>query len=1067
MTNLYHYTEDSYEQTILELFRDLGYDVLYGPDVDAETGRELTDATIPGKLREAMIRINGAEKAVAVDEAIRKVRELFSQPLVPANVQLTDWLQNGIDVTFKTKEGTLRSDHVRLLDIANPENNSFQVANQWTVINGQSKKRADIVVFINGLPIAIIELKSPSREVTNSEEAYLQLQNYMRQVPQLFTSAQMLVISDMADTQVGTITAPLDRYMEWKTTDGSYESTAIADFQTFFEGIFERNRLIDIIADFSLSMGSDTKKARILAGYHQYFAVKKAMQCTREALGRKDGKIGLFWHTQGSGKSLSMVFYAHQLLKNLLSATILVLTDRLDLNNQLHSTFASCSDYLRQTPVKAADGEMLYELLEKRKSHGIIFANIQKFKDRKKAITTRADVIVMSDEAHRSQSNIKTKVDTATGELKLGFAAIVRKLLPNAAFIGFTGTPIEADDHDTREVFGNYIDIYDMTQAVEDGATVPVYYESRLIQLNLDEETLKLLDREYDKLAEEGAFEEDIKRSKQENARLHALLHAPETIDTLCRDIIEHYESNRQNHLTGKAMIVALDRATGIAIYKRLIELRPQWKDIIGVVMTQGNQDPAEWNDIIGSAAHKEQLAREFKDNDSSMKIAIVVDMWLTGFDVPSLATMYVYKPMKGHNLMQAIARVNRVFPEKSGGLVVDYIGIAQALKKAMHDYTNRDKKRFGDPDIKKTAYQEFLASLKRCRECMNGFDYSGFATCSNLQRANLIKGGVNALLDPDNRISMTGPDNVTIYDRADKVFLDESKRLMQATTLCRSLLSPDEKFEEAYFEAVRTLLVRITSNRPITRKLIDERITNLLKVAVKADGVVEILNTMETEFNLFDEKFLKEVAEMKEKNFALELLKRLLQQHIRKHANKNMTQAEKFSEMLDARLAEYLRGLISNEEVIQELLKMARELKAHAEQASELGLTEEEQAFYDALTRPQAVKDFYENETLVAMAKELTEALRSSKTIDWRQKETARAKMRSMVKRLLKKYKYPPEEQEEALAVVIKQCEQFADSDDTYTPAIAPSISPSIAPFSSYSDEMEDDYSLAAEPFE
>lgn len=1055
MSNTYHYTEDSYEQTVLSIFRELGYEMLYGPDVDAETGRYYTDATMPGQLRDAMLRINGTEKVAAVDEAIRKIHELYSQPLVPANVQMTDWLQNGLDVTFKSGEGALRSDHIRLLDTVCPENNTFQVANQWTVTNGQTRKRADIVVFVNGLPISIIELKSPSREVTNSEEAYLQLQNYMRQMPQLFTAGQMLVISDMADTQVGTVTAPLDRYMEWKTTDGSYESIAIADFQTFFEGIFDKLRLIDIISDFSLSMGSDTKKTRILAGYHQYFAVKKAMRCTQVALQRKDGKIGVFWHTQGSGKSLSMVFYAHQLLKNLLSATILVLTDRLDLNDQLHSTFAACSDYLRQTPIKAEDGNHLYELLEKRKSHGIIFANIQKFKDRKEAITTRGDIIVMSDEAHRSQSNIKAKVDTATGEVKLGFAAIVRKLLPNASFIGFTGTPIEADDNDTREVFGNYIDIYDMTQAVEDGATVPVYYESRLIQLNLDEATLKLLDREYDKLAEEGADEEDIKCSMQENAQLHALLHAPETIDTLCRDIIEHYENNRKDHLTGKAMIVALDRTTGIAIYRMLIELRPQWKEMIGVVMTQGNQDPAEWNDIIGSSVHKQALARQFKDNNSTMKIAIVVDMWLTGFDVPSLATMYVYKPMKGHNLMQAIARVNRVFPEKSGGLVVDYIGIAQALKKAMHDYTNRDKKRFGDPDIKKTAYQEFRATLERCRACINGFDYSAFASCSNLQRANLIKGGVNALLDPGNIVSVKCEDGVTKYDSGHKVFIDESRRLLQATTLCRSLLSADEKFEEAYFEAVRTLLVRLTSNKKITRKIIDERITNLLKVAVKADGVVEILNTKGSEFNLLDDKFLNEVAEMKEKNLALELLKRLLEQHIRKHARKNMTQADKFSEMLDARLAEYLRGLISNEEVIQELLKMAHELKAHAEQASEFGLTEEEQAFYDALTRPQAVKDFYENDTLVAMAKELTEALRSSKTIDWRQKESARANMRRMVKRLLKKYKYPPEEQEKALETVIKQCELYAENDmeDTQTYIVVPYTA------------FKNDYSIAAEP--
>lgn len=1040
MPNTFHFTEDSYEQSIISLFKDMGYEYHYGPELETNTCRDLTDATIPGALRKAMLLINGTDKTGAIDEAIRQIRELFSQPLVSANVTLTDWLQNGLDVTFKTGQGTLRSDHIKIIDPVNIENNSFVVANQWTVVNGNSTKRADIVVFVNGLPISVIELKSPSREVTNSEEAHQQLQNYMRIVPQLFTACQMLVISDMADTRVGTITAPLDRYMTWKTTDGSYESTTVADFDTLFIGIFTKHRFIDIITDFTLTMGVD-KKVRILAGYHQYFAVKKALDCTKQALQRNDGKIGVFWHTQGSGKSLSMVFYAHQLLKNLLSATLLVLTDRLDLNDQLHNAFAACSDYLRQKPVKATDGENLYELLEKRKSHGIIFANIQKFKDRDKLITNRSDVIVISDEAHRTQSNTKTKVDTETGELKLGFAAIVRKLLPHAAFIGFTGTPIEQDDNDTREVFGNYIDIYDMTQAVEDGATVPVYYESRLLKLDLDADTLKLLDNEYDKLAEEGAEEQDIKRSKDENARLHALLSAPQTIDTLCKDIIDHYENNRADLLTGKAMIVALDRATGIDIYRKLIELRPQWKEIICVVMTQGNQDPVEWNDIIGSGVRKEELARQFKDNNSPLKITIVVDMWLTGFDVPSLATMYVYKPMKGHNLMQAIARVNRVFPEKSGGLVVDYIGIAKALKKAMHDYTGRDKKRFGDPNIKTTAYQQFAAALKRCRECMNSYDYSAFADCSNLQRANLIRGGVNILLDKNNIVpsqptTQTGENgNIILADavpaEAQKVFMAESKHLTQAASLCRSLLTSAERYEEAYFEAVRTLLLRLTGNKKITRKIIDERITQLLKVAIKADGVVEILSTKGTEFSLFDENFLREIAEMKEKNFALELLKRLLEEHIRKHAKKRMVEAEKFSEMLDARLAEYLRGLISNEEVIKELLKMAQELKANAEHASELGLTEEEQAFYDALTRPQAVRDFYENDQLVAMAKELTEALRSSKTIDWRQKESARAKMRSMVKRLLKKYKYPPEEQAAALETVIRQCELYADSDN------------------------------------
>lgn len=1026
MANTFHFTEDSYEQSIISLFKEMGYEYHYGPDLEASSGRDLTDATIPGSLRKALLTINGKEKTAAVDEAIRKIRDLYSQPLVSANITLTDWLQNGLDVTFRNDKGTLRSDHVRIMDAVDINNNSFMVANQWTVVNGRSTKRADIVVFINGLPISVIELKSPSREVTDSEEAYQQLRNYMRIVPQLFTACQMLVISDMADTRMGTITAPLDRFMEWKTTDGSYESTALADFETFFNGIFEKNRFIDIISDFTLTMGVD-KKVRILSAYHQYFAVKKALKCTKMALQRHDGKIGVFWHTQGSGKSLSMVFYTHQLLKNLLSATILVLTDRLGLNDQLYETFSACSDYLRQKPIKATDNDHLYELLEKRKSHGIIFANIQKFKDRKNPISNRSDLIVISDEAHRTQSNIKTKVDAKTGTIKIGFAGIVRKVLPNAAFIGFTGTPIEQNDKDTRDVFGNYIDIYDMTQAVEDGATVPVYYESRLIKLDLDGDTLNLLDNEYEQLAEEGAEEEDIKRSKEENAKLRTLLSAPRTIDTLCKDIIDHYENNRADLLTGKAMIVAIDRATGIGIYKKLLELRPQWKDIIGVVMTQGNQDPVEWNDIIGPDARKEELARRFKDDNSSMKIAIVVDMWLTGFDVPSLATMYVYKPMKGHNLMQAITRVNRVFPEKSGGLVVDYIGIAKALKKAMHDYTGRDRKRFSEPDVKTTAYQQFLSSLDRCRECMGGYDYSDFSDCSNLRRANLIKGGVNTLIDKKNLVKSEDANQTD----ARNVFMEESKQLAQAASLCRSILTPAEKFEEAYFEAVRTLLLRISGNKQITRKIIDERITQLLKVAIKTDGVIEILNTKGSEFSLFDENFLKEVAEMKEKNLALELLKRLLEEHIKKHATKRMVEAEKFSKMLDAKLAEYLRGLITNEEVIKELLKMAQELKANAEQASEFGLTEEERAFYDALTKPRVVRDIYENDQLVAMAKELTESLRNSKTIDWRQKESARAKMRSMVKRLLRKYKYPPEEQENALETVIRQCELFADTDD------------------------------------
>ena len=1018
MPKTFHFTEDSYEQTIISLFKDMGYEYHYSPELDADTSRELTDSTIPGALRKAMLAINGADKVAAVDEAIRKIREQFSQPLVSANITLTDWLQNGLDVTFKTAQGSLRSDHIKIIDTDNINNNSFVVANQWTVTNGKSTKRADIVVFINGLPISVVELKSPSREVTNSEEAHQQLQNYMRIVPQLFTACQMLVISDMADTRVGTITAPLDRYMEWKTTDGSYESTAFADFETFFNGIFEKHRVIDIIANFTLTMGGD-KKIRILAGYHQYFAVKKALECTKQALQRNDGKIGVFWHTQGSGKSLSMVFYAHQLLKNLLSATLLVLTDRLDLNDQLHSTFASCSDYLRQKPIKATDGENLYELLEKRKSHGIIFANIQKFKDRDKLITSRSDVIVISDEAHRTQSNTKTKIDTQTGELKLGFAAIVRKLLPNAAFIGFTGTPIEQDDNDTREVFGNYIDIYDMTQAVEDGATVPVYYESRLVKLDLDEDTLKLLDDEYDKLAEEGADEQDIKRSKSENARLRALLSAPQTIDTLCKDIINHYENNRADLLTGKAMIVAIDRATGIDIYKKLMELRPQWKDIICVVMTQGNQDPVEWNDIIGSAARKEELARQFKDNNSPLKIAIVVDMWLTGFDVPSLATMYVYKPMKGHNLMQAIARVNRVFRDKEGGLVVDYVGIATALKQAMNDYTSRDKKNYGDTDVAKVAYPEFLKKLDVCRDKFHGYDYSKFKNGTDLERAKTISGAVNFIM---------GREKIDDKDS----FVKEALMLHQALSLCSSLVDEDSRFEAAFFESVRVLVLRLTNtgvDKKISLPEMNARINELLKQSIKSDGVINLFSDIKEEFSLFDPKFLEEVANMKEKNLAVELLKKLIAEQVSVYRRTNVVKSEKFSEIMQRSLNAYLNGMLTNEEVIEEMLKLAKQIATAQKEGEELGLTADELAFYDALTKPQAIKDFYENEELIAITKELADTLRKNKTIDFQKRESARARMRMLIKRLLKKHKYPPEGMDDAVQTVMTQCELWADN--------------------------------------
>ena len=711
-----------------------------------------------------------------------------------------------------------------------------------------------------------------------------------------------------------------------------------------------------------------------------------------------------------------MVFYSHLLQSALSQPTIVVLTDRNDLDDQLYTQFAKCKQFLRQTPIQAKSRSHLKQLLLGREANGIIFTTMQKFEESNDPLSTRKNIVVMTDEAHRGQYGFEEKVDAKTGKISIGTARIIHDSLPNASFIGFTGTPISTKDKDTQEVFGNYIDVYDMTQAVEDGATRPVFYESRVINLNLDEETLKLIDEEYELLTEEGAEKELIEKSKRELSHLEAILGAPETIDSLCRDIIKHYEENRQYELTGKAMIVAYSRPIAIDIYHKILELRPSWGEKVKVVVTGSNNDPEEWNTIIGNKQYKKELAKKFKDNSDPMKIAIVVDMWLTGFDVPSLATMYVYKPMKSHNLMQAIARVNRVFQDKAGGLVVDYIGIAKALKDAMRDYTGRDRQNFGNLDIKETALFKFKEKLEVCRDIFHGYDYEKLHKGTDHDRAQLIKGGVNFIIAPDKE------------DKKQQ-FLKEAKLLHDAITLCRSLLNEETRFEAAFFETVRILLVRMTGKGKVSKKEINERIGELLKQSVKSQGVINLFSDVKAEFSLFDAAFLEEISKMKEKNIAIELLKRLLAERVAMYKRTNLVQSEKFSELLNQALSSYLKGMLTNEEVIQELLKLAQTIAETESEKDNLGLNAEEKAFYDALTRPRAVQDFYTNEQLVEMTKELTEMLRKNRTIDWQKKESARAGMRRLVKRLLKKYKYPPEESENAMEVVLKQCEEWTDN--------------------------------------
>lgn len=819
------FTEGSYEKALIALFENLGYQHQYGPNIE----RDYYVPFYEEQLIESLTTINYGKPRPAIDEAISKLKDIEIGSLPQRNELFMDYLQHGIEVSFFDGKEQ-RNDIIYLIDYndKNIKRNDFKVINQWTFVEN-SEKRADIILFVNGLPLVVIELKSPSREETNVSEAYLQLRNYMKEIPSLFVYNAFCVMSDMACSKAGTITSNEDRYMEWKTKDGKYESSQFIDYDTFFEGIFIKERFIDIIKNFICFSKEESGAAKILAAYHQYFAVKKAVERTKKAT-QGDGKIGVFWHTQGSGKSLSMVFYAHLLQDELSQPTIVVITDRNDLDDQLYTQFSKCQQFLRQIPAQAKSREDLKSLLAGREANGIIFTTMQKFEESDEPLSLRRNIVVMTDEAHRGQYGFEEKVNEETGKISIGTARIIHNSLPNASFIGFTGTPISTKDRDTTEVFGDYIDIYDMTQAVSDGATCPVYYESRVINLNLDKDTLKAIDDEYEILASEGATEEQIEKSKKQMSHLEEILGAPATIDSLCKDIIKHYEENRQFELTGKAMIVAYSRPIAMSIYHRILELRPDWTDKVKVVMTGSNKDPEEWHDIIGNKQYKKELAKKFKDNNDPMKIAIVVDMWLTGFDVPSLATMYVYKPMSGHNLMQAIARVNRVFNDKAGGLVVDYIGIAKALKQAMHDYTVRDQKRFGNPDIKKTALIKFQEKLEVCRDIFHGFDYSKFQSGTDNDRAQIIKGGVNFLMDSNKNDKM-------------QLFQKESSLLHSSITLCRSLLNEQQRYEAAFFETVRILLSRMTGKGKVSKKEINARIGELIKQSVKSEGVINLFS--------------------------------------------------------------------------------------------------------------------------------------------------------------------------------------------------------------------------------
>lgn len=1002
------FKEEQVEQAIIEQLQGLGYECLYGPEIE----RDYKEVIIKDIFFNSLFKINPDITQEIADEVYRKIRTFTNIGLVQANYEFYHMLYAGVEIPM---EGD-RTYTAKLIDRINIENNSFYAINQYTIIE-YKEKRPDVIIFINGIPLVVFELKSAIKEDTTIENAYNQIKNYQQDIRTLFYYNAFNVISDGVNARIGTITADFSRYMTWKSKNGEKPEENIEQVDILMEGVFKKERIIDIITNFIMFQNKEGKDIKILAGYHQYFAVKKSILSTEKALKEHTKKAGVVWHTQGSGKSFAMVFYAGLLLKdvNLNNPTIVVLTDRNDLDNQLYTTFSTCSREILPQQCKQAESRSELKEYLRVNAGGIIFTTIQKFEEDNDILSNRENIIFIADEAHRSQYGIEKKLDRKTGEFKVGYAKKMRDALPNATFIGFTGTPIEMADKSTRLLFGDYIDIYDMTQAVLDNATVPIYYENRVAKLKLDECVLHDIDEEYQYISyNDEATEEVIEQSKAELAKLETVIGSKQRLEMLAKDIISHYEQ-RQDILNGKAMIVCMSRKIAINLYKEILNIRPNYNEKIKVVLTDNNNDPEEWHDIVGNKQYRDNLAIEFKDSKSKLKIVIVVDMWLTGFDVPDLATMYIDKPMKEHNLMQAIARVNRVYKDKEAGLIVDYIGIGADLKVALNEYTNRDRDKV--PDIT-AAYAILREKLEIMRDIFYGFDYSDFFGYSNQARLKILTSGINYIL------SQTEEDK--------KEFVRQATALSQAETLSRSLLDERTKTEVEYFKGVKVGVCKITGTGKLTTTEVNQRILNVLEQAIQEDGIIDIFKAAEKnspEISIFSEEYMAGLKNMKNKNITAELLKKLLEGNIKLFRRTNLVKAELFSEKMEAIMNKYNNRLITSAEVIEELLKLSQEVVESRNEGKEKGLTEDEYAFYDALVKDPKVLKEMQDDILIKLAHELTETVRKNRTVDWEKKESARAFMRREIKRLLRKYHYPPEKADNAVQIVVKQAELMSSN--------------------------------------
>lgn len=1025
-----NFTEEELEQAYIEILEGLGWEQIDGRQMERDDYHEVV---LEEKLREAVYSLNKNMPTSAKEEAIRKVMNLSSPILLKANEEFHKMLTDGVDIgEYIADDKTIRSGgKVYLIDFQNINKNEFLAINQFTII-GNSQRRPDIILYINGLPLVVIELKSLSNDSVGIKEAYTQLERYKLEITELFKYNAFMIISDGVNAKVGTISSNEERFMSFRTIDGiNIAPTNSLMMEVLSKGMLSKERVLEIIKDYILFLQSKNEKIKILAQYHQFFAVKKALEKTKEAQ-ENDGKIGVVWHTQGSGKSLTMVFYTGQLMKKFNNPTVIILTDRNDLDNQLFGTFSKAQSYLIDTPKQAENKEELRELLNV-SSGGIIFTTIQKFSPKEGEIVTsisnRKDIYIIADEAHRSQYGLDVKMDLE-GNSKYGYAKYVRDALPNANYIGFTGTPIDFEDRSTVAVFGNYIDVYDMSRAVEDGATVKIYYENRFIKLDTIGH-LEEIDKEFAEIMEDQE-EFVVEKKKKEITKMEGIIGSPNRIKSLAKDFIAHWEKRRDNSF-GKCMIVCMSRKICVDLYNKIISLRPEWHDEdkkkgkIKVIMTSDiAKDPIEFKQHFTTKQEREELATRMKDENDELEIAIVRDMWLTGFDVPCMHTMYIDKPMVGHTLMQAIARVNRVYKDKSGGLIVDYIGIGEDLKKALKQYSSNDKKIVGiNTDEAVATMFEYYEKVK---DIFHGFDYSRYKNESQLERARVIVEGMDFIFNLDNKEIGTK-----------KRFIDLVTGLAKAHSLCITTKEGQAlNTTISYFKAVKASILKLETEEKekkggLSEKEINKRLAKLMANTIISEEVIDVYGVLgldNPDISILSDEFLQEVEKIKYKNLAVEMLKKLIEGKIHYASRKNLVMAEKFSQRLQKSINAYRNKALSNFEIIEDMIKMAKDIMNSYKEGEELGLTEEEVAFYDALTCDERVKELLGDETLIKIVKELADTIRKNITIDWENKESVQAKMRLSIRRLLRKYKYPPENTEDATSLVLEQAKLMCENE-------------------------------------